>query len=263
MKPAALRIDALSWAPARLAGITLQVAPGETVGLLGPNGSGKSSLLRCVYRRIRPDAGAVLLDGADVWRTPARRVAQNIAAVTQDTPGDLDNTVEQIVALGRLPYLGALGRLGGADHRLIREAMERCDVADLARRRVATLSGGERQRVQVARALVQRPRLLVLDEPTNHLDLHHQVELFRLLAGLDATVLVALHDLQLAASACDRLVVLHDGRLVADGVPRDVVTPALLAEVYRVDADVTEGSDGHPKLSLRIPSGTGTESVLS
>ncbi|GAA0957151.1 ABC transporter ATP-binding protein [Actinocorallia libanotica] len=253
MKPAALRIDDLSWAPARLAGITLRVAPGETVGLLGPNGSGKSSLLRCVYRRIRPDAGTVLLDGADIWRTSARQVARSVAAVTQDLPGDLDNTVEQVVALGRLPYLGTLGRLDRDDLRLVHEAMARCDVAGLARRRVATLSGGERQRVQVARALVQQPRLLVLDEPTNHLDLHHQVELFRLLAGLETTILVALHDLQLAASACDRLVVLHDGRLVADGIPQDVVTPELLTDVYRVDADVTAGPDGHPRVSLRIP----------
>ncbi|WP_030172128.1 ABC transporter ATP-binding protein [Spirillospora albida] len=257
MKPAALRVDGLGWAPARLADITLRVEPGETVGLLGPNGSGKSSLLRCVYRRIRPGSGTVLVDGADVWRTPAREVARTIAAVTQDAPADPDTTAEQIVALGRLPYLGALGRLDRHDRRLIHDAMDRCDVASLAGRRMATLSGGERQRVQVARALAQRPRLLVLDEPTNHLDLHHQVELFGLLADLDATVLVALHDLQLAAAACDRLAVLRAGRLVAEGTPHAVVTPALLTDVYRVAADVTPGPDGNPQIALRLPRRTG------
>ncbi|MCD0453505.1 ABC transporter ATP-binding protein [Actinocorallia sp. API 0066] len=253
MKPVAVRLDAVSWAPAGLSGISFDVAPGETLGLLGPNGSGKSSLLRCVYRHVRPSSGAVLVDGADVWRTPARLVARMVAAVTQDVPGDLDTTVEQVVSLGRLPYLGTLGRLGRDDLRLVREAMERCDVTSLARRRMATLSGGERKRVQVARALAQRPRLLVLDEPTNHLDPHHQVALFRLLADLDVTVLIALHDLNLAAATCDRLAVLHHGRLTSLGSPAETLTPALLSTVYRVSADVTPSPTGPPTVTLHLP----------
>ncbi|GII95224.1 ABC transporter ATP-binding protein [Sinosporangium siamense] len=255
-EPAALRIDDVHWAPGGkpvLRGVSLTVEPGEVVGLLGPNGSGKSSLLRCAYRRQRPDRGAVHLDGADIWRTPAMRVARRVAAVTQDAPADLENHVEQIVALGRTPYLGALGRLTAGERSLIGAAMARCEVAHLAGRSYASLSGGERQRVQLARALVQEPGLLILDEPTNHLDLRHQVELLGLIGELGVTVVAALHDLQLAAAACDRLVVLHDGHLVAEGDPREIVTERLLAEVYGVAAEVSRGGDGLPRLSLPLP----------
>ncbi|MEU8385718.1 ABC transporter ATP-binding protein [Streptosporangium sp. NPDC048865] len=255
-EPAALRVEDVHWAPGGepvLRGVSLTVEPGEVVGLIGPNGSGKSSLLRCAYRRQRPDRGVVLLDGADVWATPATRVARRVAAVTQDSPADLENQVEQIVALGRVPHLGALGRLSGREKELIGSAMARCEVSHLARRVYASLSGGERQRVQLARALVQEPGLLVLDEPTNHLDLRHQVELLGLVGGLGVTVVAALHDLQLAAAACDRLAVLHEGRLVVAGPSREVVTERLLAEVYRVTAEVSRGADGLPRLSLPLP----------
>ncbi|WP_436763130.1 ABC transporter ATP-binding protein [Streptosporangium sp. V21-05] len=254
--PAALRVENVHWAPGGkpiLRGISLTVEPGEIVGLIGPNGSGKSSLLRCAYRRQRPDRGVVRLDGADVWATPAMRVARRVAAVTQDSPADLENQVEQIVALGRIPYLGALGRLSDREKELIASAMTRCEVSHLARRVYASLSGGERQRVQLARALVQEPGLLILDEPTNHLDLRHQVELLALIGELGVTVVAALHDLQLAAAACDRLVVLHDGQLVAAGAPQEIVTEQLLAEVYRVTAEVSRGADGLPRLSLPLP----------
>ncbi|SDH11956.1 iron complex transport system ATP-binding protein [Sinosporangium album] len=254
--PAALRIEDVHWAPGGrpvLRGVGLTVEPGEIVGLLGPNGSGKSSLLRCVYRRQRPDRGTVRVDGADVWAVPALRVARRVAAVTQESPADLENHVEQIVALGRTPYLGALGRLTARERELIGSAMARCDIAHLARRAYASLSGGERRRVQLARAFVQEPGLLVLDEPTNHLDLRHQVQLLRVIGDLGVTVIAALHDLQLAAAACDRLVVLHDGRLVAEGPPREVVTQRLLDEVYGVAADVGPGPDGLPRVGLRLP----------
>ncbi|RFS83333.1 ABC transporter ATP-binding protein [Actinomadura spongiicola] len=252
MTPVSVEIDDLAWAPARLSDITLHVPPGQIVGLLGPNGSGKSSLLRCVYRSLRPDTGTVRVDGADVWRTPARAVARKVAVLTQDAPADLENSVEQIVALGRIPHQGPLGGLSVAERVLIADAMRRCDIADLAHRSMATLSGGERQRVQLARALVQEPRLLILDEPTNHLDLHHQVELLRLLRSLGVTALIALHDLQLAAAACHRLVVLDQGRVVADGAPADVVTADLLRTVYQVDADITLGPDGLPRIAVHL-----------
>ncbi|WP_449064718.1 ABC transporter ATP-binding protein [Planomonospora algeriensis] len=237
--------------------VSLTTGSGEVTGLIGPNGSGKSSLLRCVYRRIRPDRGRVLIDGADVWQTPARDVARQVAVVTQDTPADLDDSVEQIVALGRIPHLGALGRLATAERSLIAETMERCDITALAHRPFATLSGGERQRVHLARALVQQPRLLILDEPTNHLDLRHQVDLLRLVRTLGITVLVTLHDLQLAAAACDRLVVLDDGRLVTDGPVNEVITADLLRVVYRVEAEVDRGHDGLPRVFLPLDRLTG------
>ncbi|TKK85193.1 ABC transporter ATP-binding protein [Herbidospora galbida] len=246
-----LEIEDVAWAPV-LHDITLSVAPGEILGLIGPNGSGKSSLLRCVYRRRRPDRGRILVDGLNVWTAGAGEVARRVAVVTQDSPADLENSVEQIVALGRVPYLGGLGRLTRADHDLVDDAMDRCEVRALARRPYALLSGGERQRVHLARALVQQPGLLLLDEPTNHLDLRHQVELLRLVRSLRVTVVAALHDLQLAGAACDRLAVLDGGRLVADGPPAKVVTTGLLAEVYGVAAEVTHGPDGLPRINLPL-----------
>lgn len=256
-----------------LEGVSLTVDPGEVVGLPGPNGSGKSSLLRCVYRAVRPDTGRVLLDGEDVRSSRPRAVARSVAVLTQDVPADLEHSARQVVALGRIPRLGALGRLTRADEKLVDGALETCQLTALAGRSTATLSGGERQRVQLARALVQQPRLLLLDEPTNHLDPRHQVELLRTALGLGVTVVAALHDLQFAAAVCDRLAVLHRGRLAAEGPPAAVVTRSLLADVYQVDADVTPGADGLPRVSLRIPrpdrvgpgnsrSGRGTPGVL-
>ncbi|TDB76958.1 ABC transporter ATP-binding protein [Micromonospora sp. KC723] len=254
MTPARLDLRRVSWGPRDamiVRDVDLAVTPGEIVGLLGPNGSGKSSLLRCVYRRNRPTTGAVLLDGTDVWRQPARQVARQVAVLTQDTPVDLEHSVADLVALGRTPHRSAVGGFGTDDHRIIADALRRCRLDDLAGRRVATLSGGERQRVHLARALAQQPRLLLLDEPTNHLDLAHQLAVLDLVCGLGITVVAALHDIELAAAYCDRLVVLHRGVVAAAGAPRDVLTHQLLRDVYGVAAEVTD--DGCGRLRLRLP----------
>ncbi|MGC4938666.1 ABC transporter ATP-binding protein [Kribbella sp. DT2] len=230
-----------------LAGVTVEIAqralvdrldltasPGEIVGIVGPNGSGKSTALRCVYRALRPSTGAVLLDGRDVAGLTLRDTAQQVAAMTQDQQTDLDFTVAEIVQLGRSPHLPGNRALGSRDHAICRAAMERTGTEHLAGRSVLTLSGGERQRVVLARALAQQPSVLVLDEPTNHLDLRHQAELMRFLRDTDLTVLIALHDLNLAAAVCDRIGVLDEGRLVAVGTPAEVLTPANLRDVFGV-----------------------------
>ncbi|TDC71019.1 ABC transporter ATP-binding protein [Micromonospora sp. KC606] len=254
MTPARLDLRRVSWGPRGamiVRDVDLAVEPGEIVGLLGPNGSGKSSLLRCVYRRNRPTAGSVLLDGTDVWRQPARQVARHVAVLTQDTPVDLEHTVADLVALGRVPHQSAVGGAGADDHQVVTDALRRCSLDDLDGRRVATLSGGERQRAHLARALAQQPRLLLLDEPTNHLDLAHQLAVLDLVCGLGVTVVAALHDIELAAAYCDRLVVLHRGAVAAAGPPRDVLTDRLLRDVYGVAAEVTD--DGSGRLRLRLP----------
>ncbi|TDB73100.1 ABC transporter ATP-binding protein [Micromonospora sp. KC721] len=253
MTPARLDLRGVCWGPRGatiVRDVDLAVAPGEIVGLLGPNGSGKSSLLRCVYRRNRPSSGVVLLDGTDVWRQPARQVARQVAVLTQDTPPDLEHTVADLVALGRVPHQSAVGGAGPNDHEVVADALRRCSLDELAGRRVATLSGGERQRAHLARALAQQPRLLLLDEPTNHLDLAHQLAVLDLVCGLGVTVVAALHDIELAAAYCDRLVVLHRGAVAAAGPPRDVLTDRLLRDVYGVSAGVTD--DGG-RLRLRLP----------
>ncbi|MGW0604820.1 ABC transporter ATP-binding protein [Streptomyces sp. NPDC002644] len=218
--------------------VSLTARPGEVVGLVGPNGSGKSSLLRAVYHALRPASGRVDVDGVDAWSMPVRRLARTVAAVVQEQGADFDLTVREVVAMGRTPHKRLLDGDTPEDAELIRSALAEVDATGLAHRPFDQLSGGERQRVLIARALAQQPSLLVLDEPTNHLDIRHQLDVLGVLRRLSATVLVALHDLNLAAYYCDRLYVLCDGRVTASGPPAEVLTPELLARVYGVASEV-------------------------
>ncbi|MEU0126399.1 MULTISPECIES: ABC transporter ATP-binding protein [unclassified Streptomyces] len=219
--------------------VSMTARPGEVIGLVGPNGSGKSSLLRAVYRVLRPAAGRVGVDGQDAWSLPVRRLARTVAAVTQEPGAEFDLTVREVVAMGRTPHKRLLAGDTAEDAELIGTALGAVDVTGLADHPFDRLSGGERQRVLIARALAQQPSLLVLDEPTNHLDIRHQLSVLGVLRRLPATVLVALHDLNLAAYHCDRLYVLDAGEVVASGTPAEVLTPRLLAEVYGVEGEVT------------------------
>ncbi|MFJ4689023.1 ABC transporter ATP-binding protein [Streptomyces sp. NPDC088789] len=219
--------------------VSLTAGAGEVVGLVGPNGSGKSSLLRAVYRVLRPASGEVRVGGADAWALPVRQVARTVAAVVQEAGADFDLTVREVVAMGRTPHKRLLDGDTAEDARLIEWALDAVDAVELAGRPFDQLSGGERQRVLIARALAQQPSLLVLDEPTNHLDIRHQLDVLGALRRLPATVLVALHDLNLAAYYCDRLYVLDGGVITASGPPVEVLTPGLLAEVYGVASEVT------------------------
>ena len=232
--------------------VDLVVQPGELVGLLGPNGSGKSTLLRTVYRALRPTAGAVWLNDHDVWRDlTVREAAQQIAAVVQEPGTDFTFSVAEMVLAGRIPHKGALRRDTNADAAAVWSALERVGMAQRAHRLMHTLSGGEKQRVLLARALAQQPRLLVLDEPTNHLDVAAQLNQLELLRELRLTTLVALHDLNLAAGYCDRVYVLHAGRVAAAGPVSDVLTPDLLAQVFAVRAHRgTHPLTGAPHLYL-------------
>ncbi|MDN3244560.1 ABC transporter ATP-binding protein [Streptomyces mutabilis] len=235
--------------------LSLEVADGQVVGLVGPNGSGKSTALRCVYRALRPSSGTVWLGEQDLTRLPLRHSARTVAAMTQDGGVDFDFTVEEVVALGRAPHLRGNQALSGRERELCERAMEQLDIGHLAQRGVLTLSGGERQRVLLARALVQEPKVLVLDEPTNHLDVRHQVDLLSLLRGSGLTVLVVLHDLNLAAAACDRLGVLSQGRLVASGAPAEVLTTELVGDVFGVRASVVPHPlTGDPQLLYSLDS---------
>lgn len=235
--------------------LSLQVPDGGVVGLVGPNGSGKSTALRCVYRALTPSGGAVLVGDTDIGTMRRPDTARLIAALTQESNTEFDFTVEQLVALGRAPYHTGNQPLNADERKLCRSAMDRVGVLGLADRGVLSLSGGERQRVLVARALVQQPRILVLDEPTNHLDIRHQVELLELLRNAELTVLIVLHDLNLAASVCDRIGVLRQGTLVAVGTPREVLTPDLLRRVFGVNATVVDHPlTGAPQLLYSLDS---------
>lgn len=206
--------------------VSLTARPGETIGLVGPNGSGKSSLLRAVYRVLRPDTGQVRVDGSDAWSLPVRQLARIVAAVVQESAADFDLAVREVVAMGRTPHKRLLAGDTPEDAEIVASALLAVDAVHLADRPFDRLSGGERQRVLIARALAQQPTLLVLDEPTNHLDIRHQLDVLGALRRLPATVLLALHDLNLAAYYCDRLYVLRDGEVTACGPPADILTPA-------------------------------------
>jgi iron complex transport system ATP-binding protein len=222
-----------------LAGVSIEVRSGHVHGIIGPNGSGKSTLLRAIYRSLRPSAGAVLIDGADLWRQlSARASARKRAVVTQDSAIDFDFSVRDVVAMGRAPHKGIFDRDDRNDAAIIDGALASVGMTWADTRLVATLSGGERQRVLLARALAQQAPILVLDEPTNHLDVRAQLELLDLVRSLGLTTIAALHDLDHAASVCDTVSVLRSGSVVASGAPLDVLTPAMILDVFGVRAHI-------------------------
>lgn len=226
-----------------LDGVTLDVGRGEILGLIGPNGSGKTTLLRTITRVLVPEEGEVLLDGGPLGRWSAAAIARKVAVVGQESAGDFDFTVGEMVTMGRRPHLGFLRSEGPADREVVRRAMELTGVLDLAGRAMSELSGGERQRVVLARALAQDPEVLLLDEPTSHLDIAHQVATFEILRELarsrGLTVLAVLHDLNLAAGFCDRLALLTGGKVQAGGSPWEVLTPANIRRAYGQEVAVT------------------------
>jgi iron complex transport system ATP-binding protein len=216
--------------------IEMAADDGKIVGLLGPNGSGKSTLLRLLAGLRRPDTGTVRYDDTGLHDLGRRVLARRLAVVEQDVSAHNHVTVRQVVELGRTPFRGRFDALTEHDQRIVDAALERVDVAHKQHQSWHTLSGGEKQRAQLARALAQEPREILLDEPTNHLDIRHQIELLDLLGSLDATCVIALHDLNLAARYCDHIVVLDHGQVVAAGGPETVLTSDLIESVYGVDA---------------------------
>ncbi|PRZ44148.1 iron complex transport system ATP-binding protein [Antricoccus suffuscus] len=234
-----------------LEAVGLVAEPGTVVGLLGPNGSGKSTLLRTIFRSLPPTAGQVHLDRDDVWTHSVKWNAKQTAVVLQDAPTEFPLTCSEIVRMGRTAHKRLLEPDTAFDEDLCDAAMELMEITSLAHKVFSHVSGGERQRVLIARALVQQPRLLIMDEPTNHLDLHHQLSLLDLATKLGTTVVVALHDLNLAARYCDSVVLLDRGRVVAQGTPADVLTTERIAEVYRVDVQIIEHpTTGKPHIML-------------
>ncbi len=251
-----LRLTDLDWSADGtrvLDGLTATAPGGRLTGVLGPNGAGKSTLLRILAGVLTPDAGAATLDGVDLLTQPRRERARRVAFVEQEAASTLPLTVRDAVELGRTPHLARWGGLTAADHQAVDAALASAGVSAFAGRALATLSGGERQRAHLARALAQEPRLLLLDEPTNHLDVRARLGLLRLLERLtadDVTVVAALHDLNLAAAACDHVVLVEAGRVVAEGTVDEVLVPDVLEPVYRVRFDLlTHPRTGRPVLT--------------
>ena len=215
--------------------VSFDASEGAFVALVGPNGAGKTSLLRTVNGVLTPDSGRVLVGGEVVADLSARETARLVATVPQDTSLAFDFPVRDAVAMGRSAHRGRFERTTDADRAAVERALERAQVSDLAERSVGTVSGGERQRVLLARALAQETPVLLLDEPTASLDINHQVRTLSLVRSLVAdgrTALAAVHDLDLAARFCDALVVLAEGRVLAAGPPREVLTEATVERAF-------------------------------
>jgi iron complex transport system ATP-binding protein len=231
-------------------GVSIDIAANEVVGILGPNGSGKTTLLRLVGGVERPWSGHVRIDGRDVSSYPRRELARRLAVVPQETVLTFDYSALEIALMGRYPHLGAFEVEGPEDLAAAATALEATGTTQLAHRAFRTLSGGERQRVVIASALAQLdtgprpqapgpPSVLLLDEPTASLDLRYQLEVATLIKTLSATsgitIVLSTHDLRLAADVCTRVILLSRGRVLADGPPAGVLTPALVGELFEVD----------------------------
>ena len=222
--------------------LDLQLTEGSFTAIVGPNGCGKSTLLRALGRLMRPAGGQVLLDGQAIARTPTREVARLLGLLPQApvAPGGL--TVADLVSRGRHPHQSWLRQWSRDDEAVVAEALSWTDMAGLADRPVDELSGGQRQRAWISMALAQGTDLLLLDEPTTYLDLSHQIDVLELVGRLHAergrTVVVVLHDLNLAARYAQLLVAMKDGELVATGTPDEVLTEQLLADVFDLEARI-------------------------
>jgi iron-chelate-transporting ATPase len=233
-----------------LQSISLDIAPGQVVGLIGHNGSGKTSLMRLLARLHQPTRGTIHFDGAPLESWPHRRFAQQVAHLPQYTPSTDGLQVRELVALGRYPWHGALGRVTADDHARVEEAMAWTDVARYADRAVDSLSGGERQRVWLAMLIAQNSRCVLLDEPTSALDISHQIEVLGLIRSLcekrGMTAIVVLHDVNMATRFCNELISLRSGKVLMQASPAEIMRPDSLEAIYGVPMGVlTDPQSGY------------------
>ncbi|MBQ4771390.1 Fe(3+) dicitrate ABC transporter ATP-binding protein FecE [Pectobacterium versatile] len=238
-----------------LDGLSLSLPAGKITALLGPNGCGKSTLLKCFAKLLIPESGTIQLNGKSLSMFSARQLSRHLALLPQQhlTPEGI--TVRDMVAYGRSPWLSLWGRLSPDDRQRVQLAMEKTHIVNLADKRLTDLSGGQRQRAFLAMLLAQDTPVVLLDEPTTYLDINHQVELMKLLRELNQagkTVVTVLHDLNQASRYCDHLVMLADGRVMAQGSPHEVMKPELLQRVFSIDAEIhAEPVSGQPMCVVR------------
>lgn len=214
--------------------MSLQVMDQQFVGLIGPNGCGKSTLLKSIYKSLAPHKGSVFLGDLDVLKSSEKKVSQRLGVVSQFNEMSFDLTVHQMVMLGRTPHKKMLESDKADDYKIVEEALARTGLTVYKDRSYLSLSGGEKQRVILARAIAQQPQFLILDEPTNHLDIRYQIEILSCVKELNVGVLAALHDLEMAANYCDYVYAVKDGEIHAHGVPEEVLTPAIIEELYQI-----------------------------
>lgn len=237
--------------------VSLEFKTGEFVGLIGPNGAGKSTLLQLILALHKPDQGKLMLGDVALSQLSRNEIAKKISFVPQDCSIGYSFTVAEIVAMGRTPYLGSYQTETEQDLEIIATALQRTGLTKLKNRYADELSGGERQRVFIARALAQQSDILLLDEPTASLDLCHQLEIMNLISSLTADnhlAIAAIHDLELASRYCNRLIMLSEGRVVADGTASEVITPDNLRHYFSIEASVdVDAQDGSIRVVAHKP----------
>lgn len=225
-----------------------QVHEGEFVGIIGPNGSGKSTLLKNVYKVLKPQEGKIMFMNRDLLTMSNREMAQQLAVVIQEQEASFDFTVEEVVMMGRHAKKKMMESENEADREIVHQTLRATGLYEIRERSFITLSGGEKQRAFIARALVQDTPCLLLDEPTNHLDIKYQLELMNLVKAQKKTVVAVIHDLNIASMYCDRLYALKEGKIVASGTPKQVLTPEFIKEVYEVEAEIVDDTRGQSRI---------------
>ncbi len=235
--------------------LSFAIEEGQVVAIIGPNGSGKTTLLKIINGILFPNSGRILIENKDTSQWPRRELAKAIAVVPQENLSIFPFYAEEIVLMGRFPHLGNYSFEHKKDYRIAHKAMEKTDTLAFAARRFDQLSAGERQRVLIARALAQEPKILLLDESTVFLDLKHQAQFLAMLRQLNQeqklTVVFVTHDINLASSHADRIILLYSGKNYAIGSPAEVITAANIKEVYDVDVLVDQNPhSGLPRMTL-------------
>ena len=225
-----------------------QVHEGEFVGIIGPNGSGKSTLLKNVYKVLKPQEGKIMFMNRDLLTMSNREMAQQLAVVIQEQEASFDFTVEEVVMMGRHAKKKMMESENEADREIVHQTLRATGLYEIREQSFITLSGGEKQRAFIARALVQDTPCLLLDEPTNHLDIKYQLELMNLVKAQKKTVVAVIHDLNIASMNSDRLYAIKEGKIVASGTPKQVLTPEFIKEVYEVEAEIVDDTRGQSRI---------------
>jgi iron complex transport system ATP-binding protein len=253
-----------------VSGVEINALKGQVICLIGPNGSGKSTILRTLAGMLAPVGGAVYIGGNDIRLITPSDLARQMAVVLTESLNVNMTSAYEIVSMGRIPYTGFFGRLNADDHRIVRECMRIVGATELAERDFSSLSDGEKQKILIARALAQEPELIILDEPTSHLDIKHKIEILRILNRLSSvngvTVILALHDLDIAVKNCQFVLLIKDGKVVAQGRPEEIIGENTIGDLYSIEGAVFNSvmgsleicNDKAPEVFVASGAGTGT-----
>ena len=218
--------------------ITFDVEENTFVGVIGPNGSGKSTMLKSIYGVNKPSGGNIYFEGDDLLKISSKDRAKKIAVLAQESGGQFDFSVQQVVEMGRYPHKNTLENYSKHDLEIVDRVLYEMKLDNYRERSFNTLSGGEKQRVLIARLLVQESKFIILDEPTNHLDIGHQIEIMNIIKKMGVTVLSAIHDMNMAAIYCDKLVIMKKGEVITQGSVEETLTSEMLKDLFNVDAEI-------------------------